>query len=41
MNTGVEGEAIDDFFVAIDIGGELWSGWVWLGGKGHDGSLSS
>ena len=26
VNTGVEGEAIDDFFVVVDVGGELWSG---------------
>ena len=28
VNTGVEGEAIDDFFVIVDIGGESWSGWM-------------
>ena len=26
VNMGVEGEAIDNFFVVIDVGGELWSG---------------
>ena len=26
VNTGVEGEAIDNFFVVVDVGGELWSG---------------
>ena len=26
VNTGVEGEAIDDFFVVVDVGGELWLG---------------
>ena len=28
VNTGVEGEAIDNFFVVIDVGSELWSGWM-------------
>ena len=28
VNTGVEGEAIDDFFVVVDVGGESWSGWM-------------
>ena len=28
VNTGVEGEAIDDFFIVVDVGGESWSGWV-------------
>ena len=28
VNTGVEGEAIDGFFVVVDIRGKLWSGWV-------------
>ena len=28
VNTGVEGEAIDDFFVVVDVRGESWSGWV-------------
>ena len=26
VNTGVEGEAIDDLFVVVDVGSELWSG---------------
>ena len=26
VNTGVEGEAIDNFFIVIDVEGELWSG---------------
>ena len=26
VNTGVEGEAIDNLFVVVDVGGELWSG---------------
>ena len=26
VNMGVEGEAIDNFFVVVDVGGELWSG---------------
>ena len=25
VNTGVEGEAIDTFFVVVDVGGESWS----------------
>ena len=28
VNTGVEGEAIDDFFVVVDVRGESWSGWM-------------
>ena len=28
VNTGVEGEAIDDFFVVVDVRGEFWSGWM-------------
>ena len=26
VNTGVEGEAIDNFLVVVDVGGKLWSG---------------
>ena len=26
VNMGVEGEAIDNFFVVIDVGGKSWSG---------------
>ena len=28
VNTGVVGEAIDDFFVVVDVRGEFWSGWM-------------
>ena len=28
VNTGVEGEAIDNFFIVIDVGGESWSRWI-------------
>ena len=28
VNTGVEGEAIDDFFVVVDVRSESWSGWM-------------
>ena len=41
MNTGVEGEAIDVFFVVVYVGSESWSGWMWLGRKGHEGFSSS
>ena len=41
VNTGVEGEAIDNFFVVVDIRGELWLGQILLGGKGHEGFSSS
>ena len=26
VNTGVEGEAIDNFLIVVDIGSKLWSG---------------
>ena len=26
VNTGVEGEAIDNLLIVVDVGGELWSG---------------
>ena len=41
VNMGVEGEAIDAFFIVVDIRGELWSGWILLGRKGHGEFLLS